>query len=320
MKIFVAGATGVLGRASLHALIEAGHQVRATGRGKEKSELVRSLGAEPLEIDLFDESAVRQAVSGMDAVLRLTTKIPSLTKMRSSRNWDETNRLRTEGARIMVDAAIARNVPVYVHESITFVYQDGGTKWLTEDAPVDDGDSHILRATLEGEQHALRFSNAGGRGIVLRFGGFYGADAPSTSEMANMARHHLLFFFGSGSNYFSSIHVPDAGRAVAAALSVPAGIYNVCDDSPVPFAENLRTFTASMGLPSPIRLPAFLSKWMFGDVFKYLSRSLRVSNARLKQVSTWTPQVRSVSDGWPLIAGQMKQHSANDRILRASGT
>jgi nucleoside-diphosphate-sugar epimerase len=320
MKIFVAGGTGVLGRASLHALIEAGHQVRATARGNEKSELVRRLGAEPLDVDLFDESAVRQAVSGSDAVLRLATKIPSLTKMRSRRSWDETNRLRTEGAQILVDAAIAENVAVYVHESITFVYQDGGNKWLTEDAPVDDAGTSILRATLEGEQHALRFSKTGRRGIVLRFGGFYGADAPSTSELVNMARHHLLFFFGSGSNYFSSIYVPDAGRAVAAALTAPRGIYNVCDDAPVPFAEYLRTFAASMGVPSPIRLPSFLSKWMFGDVFKYLSRSQRVSNARLKQVSTWTPHVRTVSEGWPIVAAQLKQHSVGGNVLRTSGT
>jgi nucleoside-diphosphate-sugar epimerase len=320
MNIFVAGGTGVLGRASLHALIEAGHRVRATARGNEKSELVRRLGAEPLDIDLFDESAVRQAVSGSDAVLRLATKIPSLTKMRSRRNWDETNRLRTEGARILVDAAIAENVAVYVHESITFVYRDGGTKWLTEDAPVDDAGTSILRATVEGEQHALRFSKAGRRGIVLRFGGFYAADAPSTFELVNMARHHLLFFFGSGSNYFSSIYVPDAGRAVAAVLTAPPGIYNVCDDAPVPFAEYLRTFAASMGVPSPIRLPSFLSKWMFGDVFKYLSRSQRVSNARLKQESTWTPQVKTVSEGWPIVAAQLKQHSLGGNALRTSGT
>jgi nucleoside-diphosphate-sugar epimerase len=320
MKIFIAGGTGVLGRASLRVLIEAGHQVRSTARGKEKSELVRRLGAEPLDVNLFDQSAVRQAVSGSDAVLRLATKIPSLTEMRNRRSWDETNRLRTEGARILVDAAIAENVPVYVHESITFVYQDGGSEWLTEDAPVDDASSSILRATLEGEQHALRFSEAGGRGIVLRFGGFYGADAPSTSELVKMARHHLLFLFGSGSNYFSSIYVPDAGRAVAAALTVPPGIYNVCDDAPVPFAEHLRTFAASMELPSPTRLPSFLSKWMFGDVFKYLSRSQRVSNARLKQVSTWTPQVRSVSEGWPIVAAQLKQHSFSGNVLHTSGT
>jgi nucleoside-diphosphate-sugar epimerase len=306
MKVFIAGGTGVLGRASIRALVEAGHQVRATARGKEKSERVRGLGAEPLDIDLFDESAIRKAVAGTDAILRLTTKIPSLMKMGNPRNWHETNRLRNEGARVLVDAAMAQHVPVYVHESVTFVYQDGGDKWLTEADPVDSGHVSALRGALEGEQHALGFSNAGGRGIVLRFGGLYGAETPSAAEMARMGRYHLLFWFGSGSNYFSSIHIPDAGRAAAAALNLPGGIYNVCDDVPVPFAENLRIFTAAMGVPQPKRLPSLFAKRIFGDVFKYLSRSHRVSNARFKQASGWAPKVRSVSEGWPLVAAEVK--------------
>lgn len=105
MKIFVAGGTGVLGQASLRPLVEAGHTVRSTARGKEKAELVRRMGAEPVEIDLYDPIAVRQAIAGSDALIRLTTKIGSLTKLASPRAWEETNRLRTTGARILVDAA-----------------------------------------------------------------------------------------------------------------------------------------------------------------------------------------------------------------------
>ena len=91
-------------------------------------------------------------------------------------------------------------------------------------------------------------------------------------------------------NYFSPISVPDASQAVAAALDIPAGIYNAVDDSPLPLAEYLRTLAGAIGVGKPIHLPAILWKWMFGEVWKFLSRSSRVSNARLKEVSNWKPQ------------------------------
>jgi nucleoside-diphosphate-sugar epimerase len=302
MKIFVAGGTGVLGRASLRALVGAGHIVRSTARGKEKAELVRSLGAEPVDVDLFEMQSVRQAVKGMDAVLRLTTKIGPMSKLRDPRTWAETMRLRTEGARMIVDAAIAEGVPTYVHESVTLVYADAGASWISEEAPTDDGGVAILRATLAGEREAQRFTQAGGQGIVLRFGGFYGPDAPSTRETLDLARRRFMPQFGTASNYFTSIYIPDAGRAVLASLGVPAGIYNVCDDEPVTFADYLNILTRAIGAPRPLHLPRWLGKWAFGDVWKFFSRSLRVSNHRLKNTSSWNPAVRSVSDGWPIVS------------------
>src|SRR5580704_8824125 len=102
LKIFVAGGTGVLGRASVRALVAAGHNVRSTARGKDKAALIRSLGAEPIECDLFNHASMRKAVAGCDVLIRLTTKIGSMMKIRDAKMWSETNRLRTEGARILV--------------------------------------------------------------------------------------------------------------------------------------------------------------------------------------------------------------------------
>ncbi len=305
LKVFVAGGTGVLGRASLPALLAAGHRVRSTARGDEKAALVRGLGAEPVDCDLYDVKSVRKAVAGCDVVVRLTTKIGSMRSLRDSKSWAETNRLRTEGARILVDAAIAEGVPAYIHESISFVYADGGTRWLNEDSRIDDGGSEVLRAALAGEREEARFSEAGGRGIVLRFGGFYGADAPSTQETIAMARKRLLFQIGPGANYFSSIYVPDAGRAVASAVTAPAGTYNVCDDQPVLFAEYLSALAAAIGARKPLRMPRFLGALMFGQVWNYFSRSQKVSNARLKTLAGWKPAVKSVLEGWPLVAAEL---------------
>lgn len=302
LKVFVAGGTGVLGRASLPALVSAGHSVRSTARGNDKAALVRSFGAEPVDCDLYDLGSVRQAIAGCDVLIRLTTKIGSMSKIRNSKLWEETNRLRTEGARVLVDAAIQEGVPTYIHESVTFVYADGGTRWLTEEARTDEGRGAILHAALEGEREAERLTKEGGKGTVLRFGGFYGTDAPSTPEMLAMARRRMLAQIGPGTNYFSSIYVPDAGRAVAAVLAAPAGIYNVCDDEPVLFRDYLQALANAAGAKKPLRLPAFLGRLMFGQVWEYFSRSQRVSNAKLKRETGWKPQIASAVKGWSLAA------------------
>lgn len=306
MKIFVAGGTGVLGRASLKALIEAGHQVRATARTQEKAEVVSNLGAEVVSVDLYDPKEVRQAIAGCEAILRLTTKIPATRKMPDKSAWEETNLLRTEGARLLVDAAIAEGAQIYVHESITFVYSDAGSQWITEDSPTDDGESEILSSALEGEKEAARFSQAGGRGIVLRFGGFYGVESSLTVDMISMMRRRLLVQPGPGSHFVSSIYIPDTGTAVLASLNLPSGIYNVTDENPVSFKNYLSTLADAVHVPNPFRFPGVLGKATFGDTWKYLSRSQRVSNARFKEASGWKPSVPSVAEGWPLVAAALK--------------
>jgi 2-alkyl-3-oxoalkanoate reductase len=302
VRIFVAGGTGVLGRATVRALREARHHVWATARGAEKGALVSGLGATPVDVDLYDLDAVRRAIAGSDAVLRLTTKIPALMKMGRRSAWTETNRLRTVGARILVEAAIQERIPVYIHESVVFVYADGGSGWLAEDAPTDDGGATALRAVLAGEEEAARFTRASGRGIVLRFGAFYGPDAPSTLEAAQLALRRRLLQIGPGTNYLSSIYVPDAGRAVVASLAVAAGVYNVCDDAPVPFAAYLSAVAASLGAPAPRRLPIMLGRLLFGEAGRYFFRSRRVSNRRFKAATGWSPTMASMLEGWPNIA------------------
>lgn len=320
MKVFVAGGTGVLGRAALTRLTAAGHRVRATARGEEKAAAVRGAGAEPVDVDLYDPKAVRNAIRGSDVLIRLTTKIGSIAGMRAARAWEETNRLRTVGAHILVDAAIAAGVPSYVHESVVFVYRDGGSNWLGEDAAIDDGGTAILRAALQGEEETARFTRTGGRGVVLRFGGFYGADAPSTHETLAMARKRLLARIGSGANYFSSIHLPDAGRAIVASIDLPSGIYNVCDDEPLLFREYLDAVIAAAGAAKPLHLPAFLGVLLFGDVWKYLARSLRVSNAKLKALSGWQPEMRSSREGWRLTVSRATAGVAAEPASTARAT
>ena len=177
--IFVTGATGVLGRGTVERLLAHGYDVRALARNPERASVISTMGAEPVVADIYDLDAMTNAVSGADALLHLATRIPPLNKIRKASAWVENTKLRAVGTKVLVDAALAAGVGRVVAESITFVYCDGGSEWLDERSPVDPGIGLQSVVTLEDE--VARFA-AGGVGISLRFGAFYGADARGTDE------------------------------------------------------------------------------------------------------------------------------------------
>jgi nucleoside-diphosphate-sugar epimerase len=164
------------------------------------------------ELDLFDPSAVADAVRDVDAVLHLATRIRSLEQRSDPDAWRENDRLRADASRILVDAAIVAGVAVYVQPTVTFVYPSNGP--VSEDTPVREV-LPILRSALAAEQQAERFARAGGRGVVLRLGWLDGPDTGNDQPRGD---------FGA------TLHVSDAGRALLSALSLPSGIYNVCRD------------------------------------------------------------------------------------------
>src|SRR5215213_8866282 len=197
MRLLVTGGTGVLGRALRPLAKAAGHEVAMPGRE---------------ELDLFDPSAVAEAVRDVDGVLHLATRIRSLDQVSDPDAWGENDRLRADASRILVDAAIAAGAAVYVQPTVTFVYPPDGP--VSEDTPVREI-LPILRSALAAEQETERFARAGGRGVVLRFGLL---DGPGTWYEQPMG------------DFGATLHISDAGRALLSALSLPSGIYNVCRD------------------------------------------------------------------------------------------
>lgn len=197
MKLFVTGGSGVLGRALAPLAGPAGHELIAPRHN---------------DVDLCDAGSVMRSMSGADAVLHLATRIPPPERFEQAEAWEENDRLRTQAARVLVDAALETGVATFVQPTVAFVYPRDTP--ADEETPVGDVAPN-LRSALVAEQETARFEAAGRRGVVLRLGLL---DGPGTG-------HGPLYEV-----YGTTLHVADAASALLAALSVPSGIYNVCRD------------------------------------------------------------------------------------------
>ncbi len=297
MKTFVVGATGVLGRRVVPLLVGTGHEVSALARSDTRAALVTGLGATPVRADLFDPESLRRAVAGHEVVCNLATHIPAPARMGRPSAWAENDRIRTEGSRHLVDAALGAGAARFVQESIAFLYRDGGSAWLDESSPVDAVAN--LCSALGAESQAARVTAAGAAGVVLRFAAFYGPDSDSTLAMIRLARRRIALSAGPD-RYMSSITTDDAAAAVVAALAAPAGLYNVGDDEPVTGREFFAALAGALGVAPPFIAPAGLAR-LGGSMAAAVTRSQRVSNRAFAAATSWKPVQRSVRDGWPVV-------------------
>ncbi len=301
MKVFITGATGVLGRVVARLLLDGGYQVRALARSARNESELREIGAEPFTANLFDSSSLRKALMGREAVLHLATHIPPAKDATRPGAWRENDRIRMEGTRSLVDAALECGVPTFIYPGIVFVYPDGGANWLDTTTP--PAPTPILRSSLDAEAEVVRFTGAGHRGIVLRMAGFYGPSAPNTLHMLRSAQRGIALIFGRNKAYQSLIWVDDAALAVVDALRrASAGIYDVVDDEPLQKWELAATLAKAVRRRRLLRPPAFLL-WLFGGKnVMFLARSQRVSNRKFKAETGWSPMVPSARQGFDLLS------------------
>ena len=294
MRVFLLGGTGAIGRPALAALVAAGHDVSALARTPEKAATIRLQGAVPVSVSLFDRAGLAEAFRGHQAVVNLATSMPSTATFLFRRAWRPTERVRIQGSATVVDAALAAGVTRLVQESVSMVYPDRGDQWIDEDVAADSYPN--ARGNLAAEASAARFGKAG-EAVVLRLGLFYGPGARHSDEFLAMARHHVVPLIGRPESYVSSIHVADGGAAVAAALHVPPGAYNVVDDAPLTKREYAEALALAAATRPWVRGPGRLAL-LLGDRFTSLTRSLRVSNRRFRDATGWRPRYPSAREGW----------------------
>lgn len=303
MKVFLIGATGAIGRYAVAALARAKYSVTALARTPEKAAWLAKHGASPIDVSIFDRMALTEEFKGHDAVVNLATAIPPTSKFTQTKAWTENDRVRKQGSSAIIDAAIAAGVPRVVQESVSMIYPDRGDAWITEECSPDN--FPMAEGNLAAEASTERFSAAGGIGVVLRFGWFYGPGATHSEEFFALARHHISIMIGPPDSYVSSIHVADAGAAVVAALAVPKGMYNVVDNVPLTKRSYADALSAAAGKAAWLRIPG-RAALLLGSRSTSLTRSLRVSNARFRNASEWTPMYPSALEGWIATAEALR--------------
>jgi 2-alkyl-3-oxoalkanoate reductase len=306
VKVFVAGATGVIGRRLIPMLVSHGHEVTAMTRSPEKADQIRAAGATPAIRDVFDTEGLRAEVmaAAPEVLVHELTDLPANVDPRKAAEQLEGNdRIRDEGTRNLVDAALAAGVRRIVAQSIAFVYPlGGGVK--TEDDPLFDGAPFPWSRTVRAV-HALEDAvtkTDGLEGIVLRYGFFYGPGtsyAPGGYQAREVGRRRFPIV-GKGSGVFSFIHVDDAAAATVAAVEQgKPGIYNVVDDEPAPMREWLPVYAKALGAKKPLRVPKLLVRVAAGRYTMQMATGLSgASNARAKDELGWQPRYRSWRQGF----------------------
>jgi nucleoside-diphosphate-sugar epimerase len=313
MRVFVGGGSGVVGARLVPALVAAGHEVTALTRSPDKVDALRAAGAEPAVADSLDREAIVAAVGAArpEAVIHQLTAIPQrINPRRMARDFELTNRLRTEGTDNLVAAARAAGARRFLAQSFA------GWPYAREGGPVKDEDDRLdpdppgdLGPLLEAIRHleAAVTAAADLEGLVLRYGPFYGpgtALGPGGSIFEDVRKRRVPVV-GHGGGVWSFVHIDDVASATAAALERGApGIYNVVDDAPATVAEWLPALAAAIGAPAPRHVPAFVARLAAGAHGVAMMTEIRgASNAKARRELDWEPRHPTWREGFRTALG-----------------
>jgi nucleoside-diphosphate-sugar epimerase len=315
MKVFVAGATGVLGRALVPLLVAQDHEVVGMTRNASKQDLVRGLGARPVVADALDHDAVAQAVKSAEpeVIVHQLTALSGKMSVGDMRHPERsplgimTNRLRTEATDHLLAAGRAVGARRFVAQSFAaFRWARVGGLVLTEDDPIDPNPPTALRIPLVGILHVEEVVPRieWGEGLVLRYGGFYGpgtsVSLASDAVMAAPIRKRQFPVIGDGGGVWSQVHIDDAAAATLAAVNHGAsGIYNIADDEPAPVREWLPVLASALDAKPPRHVPRWLGQLVAGEAATLMMTEARgSSNAKAKHDLGWQPHYASWRQGY----------------------
>jgi 2-alkyl-3-oxoalkanoate reductase len=296
MKVFVAGATGAIGRPLVRQLLAAGHEVTGISRSEERAASVRDAGAKGVVCDVYDVERLRQVLveAAPEGVVHALTALPQKFNPRSN-YLQPTNRIRTEGTRNLIAAAQAAGARRLVAESVCFFYRPEGDWVKDEEAPLyEDAPGSFREAAAAMIDLERQVAGAEGlEGMVMRCGWFYGpgtyfAADGSSAEEVRKRRYPVV---GAGTGIFSFVPVEDAASAFVAALERGApGVYNVADDEPAAGSQWLPVYAAELGAKPPRRVPSWLARLVAGKATAEAAVEMRgAANAKAKRELGWQP-------------------------------
>jgi nucleoside-diphosphate-sugar epimerase len=313
MKVFVAGASGVIGRPLVRQLVAAGHEVTGMTRSEDRAVEIREAGAAAVVCDVFDavglEAAVREAAP--EVVVHELTALPARLDYKAKQDpLAPTNRVRTEGTRNLLAAAKAAGARRFVAESVAFFYTPKGDWVKDEETPLNlDAPGHFGAAAAALADLERQVTGAEGiEGVVLRYGWLYGPGTffDRVGSQTEDALKRRLPIVGKGDGTFSFVHVEDAGGATVAAIERGApGAYNVVDDEPAPMREWVPVFCEAVGAKKPLRVPIWIARLVAGSAAVSTATQLRgASNAKAKSELGWQPRYPSWREGFENAAAR----------------
>lgn len=311
MRVFIAGATGVIGRQLVPLLVREGHAVTGMTRSPTHADWLRAVGATPLTLDVYDGAALTAAViaAAPEVVLHELTALPARFDPKDDQTYAATNRLRTEGTRHLLAAARAAGARRFIAQSISFLTAPEGPSVLDETAPpylrAPGPFGAAIAAALDLERQVT--TTEGLAGIVLRYGVLYGPGTAYAADGATAAevRRRRYPIVGAGSGVFSFLHVADAAGITARALERGApGVYNAVDDAPAPMRDWLPVYARALGAPAPLTVPRALARLLAGDVAVHFATTQRgASNAKAKRALEWQPRLATWREGFATALG-----------------
>lgn len=306
MKVFIAGATGVIGGPLIREFLAAGHQVWGLTRSADRSAAITAMGAKPVVCDVFDaERLIRELTCAQpDVIVNQLTDLPdSLNPRKLKAIYERNDRLRRQGTANLLDAAHRASVARIVAQSAAYWYAPGGPDVKTEDDPLyTDAPGPIGEAvrTMKAVEESL-LGDARVDGVVLRYGQFYGPGTwyAADGDIGRRVRKGMYPMIGDGTAALSFIHLDDAARATVAALTAPPGLYNIVDDEPAPATEWMPVYAEALGARPPRKAPVWLAKLLAGKPLVAWSTTTRgADNTRAKSAMEWKPRHSSWRTGF----------------------
>ena len=298
MKVFVAGATGAIGKQLLPRLVAAGHEVVGMTSKASNRALLEERGATPVIADALVADQVAEAVgrANPDVIVHELTALRSLDLRHFHRDFALTNRLRTEGTDHLLSAGRAVGVRRFVAQSYFGMYERRGATVKSENDPIDRSPVSAMRESVKAIRHLEEAVLAASwtDGIVLRYGAFYGpgTSLAAGSEQLELIRKRKFPLVGSGAGVWSFVHIADAAEATVAAIEHGRrGVYNVVDDDPASVADWLPTVARKLGAKPPTRVPGFVGRMLAGRAVTVMMTEIRgASNAKAKRELGWQPR------------------------------
>jgi 2-alkyl-3-oxoalkanoate reductase len=307
MRIFLAGATGAIGRQLVPRLFEAGHQVTAITRSEAKLAELRNVGAEPVLCDVFDARRLGIVVARAepDALINQLTDLPqSLNPRKLGEYYAANNRVRREGTQNLLSAALGAGVRRFVMQGAAYWYAQTGGPVKTEDAPLYLDSPPPIGPAVETIKHVEEavLSADGIEGVVLRYGMFYGPGTwyAKDGDVGRQVKKRRYPMIGQGEGVYSFVHVDDAATATVAALEgARPGVYNVVDDEPASATEWMPVYAEALGAKRPPRVPVFVARLLAGKALVEWMLGLRgASNEKIKKELGWSPRYESWRRGF----------------------